>query len=79
MERHYNPVKRSCVHAAIHVLNEALPPERRVKLRWLGGAIPNPRLIIPSLAHRALKRQGLIDGEVLKIETMKEGHRLVGM
>jgi hypothetical protein len=77
MERHYNPVKRSCVHAAIHVLNEALAPERRVKLRWLGGAIPNPRLIIPSLAHRALKRQGLIDGEVLKIETMEEGHRLV--
>jgi hypothetical protein len=79
VDRHYNSMRRSCVHAVIHVLNEALAPERRIKLRWLGGAIPNPRLMIPSLAHRALKRQGLIDGEVLKIEAMEDGHRLARM
>lgn len=58
----YNTTSNSCITAALELIDEAVPPNRRSKQRWLGGLLQNPGWALPVLADNALRVQGLLDG-----------------
>ena len=64
----YNTLTNSCVTAALEVINESVAPARQIKKTILWGLIPNFEATLPALTDRALRRAGLIDGDMDEIE-----------
>jgi hypothetical protein len=67
----YNTLTHSCVTAALKLVNEAIPEQRRMKDRTFFGLLPNLEFSLPVLTDRALRKKGLIDGEMEEIEQVK--------
>lgn len=65
----YNTTRRSCVTAALDLIDSILPEEKRSKKKWFFGLIQNPTWALPVLADNSLRFRGLIDG---KKETIRE-------
>jgi hypothetical protein len=63
-EERYNTMRHSCVTAALDLINASVPPERRARRDWLGGLMQNPAWTLPVFTDRALRRKGLIVGEM---------------
>jgi hypothetical protein len=58
----YNTTRRSCVTAALRLVNDAVPTKRRMSEKWLLGLVQNPGWALPVLADNALRFHGLVEG-----------------
>lgn len=67
-EERYNTLTHSCVTAALLLVNQAVPEARRMAQKTFFGLLPNLGFSLPVLTDRALKRKGLIDGDMQEIQ-----------
>lgn len=70
-EQRYNTLTNSCVTAALEVINQAVAPARQVKKDTFFGLLPNLEASLPAFTDRALRKKGLIDGDMEEIEEIK--------
>ncbi len=58
----YNTTRRSCVTAALRLINEAVPAKRRMPEKLLLGLLQNPGWALPVLADNVLRLHWLVEG-----------------